>query len=128
MIGAMALSKAHGGFDNSSSSSRFDHRPSQPRYLPLAPLIDHVTMADSENSAARAPMTSAQLVEFVTKELDDEQEREAKAAALSASELPTDQQTGSTLDLSHRNISVLPAEVVLLIKDRVERCVRRTRG
>ena len=83
-------------------------------------------MADATTSTAiapRAPMTSEQLVELVTKELEDEQEREAKAAAVIAGELPKDQQTGSTLDLSHKNISVLPAEVVLLIKDRVERCV-----
>lgn len=108
-------------------SSYSDRRPSQPRYLPLPlppQLGDHATMADSSTPTVdhRAPMTSEQLVEFVTKELDDEQEREAKAAALSASELPKDQQTGSTLDLSHKNISALPAEVVLLIKDRVERC------
>ncbi|CAK1362557.1 uncharacterized protein RHO25_007185 [Cercospora beticola] len=98
-------------------------RPSQPRYLPL-PLLDHAVMADATTSTAiapRAPMTSEQLVELVTKELEDEQEREAKAAAVIAGELPKDQQTGSTLDLSHKNISVLPAEVVLLIKDRVER-------
>lgn len=103
-------------------STLYDRRrPSQPRYLPPPPLGDHATMADFATSTPRGPMTSEQLVEFVTKELDDEQEREAKAAALSAGELPKDQQTGSTLDLSHRNISALPAEVVLLIKDRVER-------
>lgn len=70
-------------------------------------------------------MTSEELVEFVKNELDAEQQRQANAAALAAGALPTDQQTGSTLDLSHCNISALPAEVILLIKDRVERCVNR---
>ncbi|USW58596.1 Putative RAM signaling pathway, SOG2, leucine-rich repeat domain superfamily [Septoria linicola] len=81
-------------------------------------------MADSTTNSTlvpRAPMTSEELVEFVKNELDAEQQRQANAAALTAGALPTDQQTGSTLDLSHCNISALPAEVILLIKDRVER-------
>ncbi|KXT04192.1 hypothetical protein AC578_105 [Pseudocercospora eumusae] len=73
------------------------------------------------NSAPpKAPMTSAELVAFVTKELEQDDERQAKVQA-AAGEIPNATQTGSTLDLSHKNISVLPADVVLLIKDRVER-------
>ena len=66
-------------------------------------------------------MTVPELVAFVKKELDADEERQAKVTAVSAAEVPQEAQTGSTLDLSHKNISALPAEVIVLIKDKVER-------
>ncbi|EME83953.1 uncharacterized protein MYCFIDRAFT_195140 [Pseudocercospora fijiensis CIRAD86] len=97
---------------------------------PLPRLREHAhatTMGDpapstSSTAPPKAPMTNAELVAFVTKELEQDDERQAKVqAAAAACDIPNATQTGSTLDLSHKNISVLPAEVVLLIKDRVER-------
>jgi len=64
-------------------------------------------------------MTVGDLVAFTRKELDADAERQARVAAGEAGELQN--QTGSTLDLSHKNIHALPVEVVALIKDRVER-------
>ena len=64
-------------------------------------------------------MTLGELVAYTRKELDADTERQAKVAAGEAGELQN--QTGSTLDLSHKNIHALPVEVIALIKDRVER-------
>lgn len=64
-------------------------------------------------------MTVGELVAFTKKELDADAERQAKVAAAEAGDLQS--QTGSTLDLSHKNIHALPVEVIALIKDRVER-------
>lgn len=93
----------------------------------LFPLLDHAVMADITTTALTpsglAPttpsvMTDAELVEHVKKDISND---EARTAA-GASDLPTSApQTGMTLDLSHRNITTLPTEVVLLIKDKVER-------
>jgi hypothetical protein len=66
-------------------------------------------------------MTVADLITFVKNELNADEERQAKASAASAGELPRESQTGSTLDLSHKNINALPVEVIILIKDKVER-------
>lgn len=62
-------------------------------------------------------MTASELISFVKRELDADEERQAKVTTASPGDLPT----GSTLDLSHKNISALPVEVVILIKDKVER-------
>ena len=70
----------------------------------------------------RAPMTIAELVSFTTKELDSDAER-ARLQASSAGVLPAESQAGTTLDLSNAKIHALPVEVLVLIKDRVERCV-----
>ena len=68
-------------------------------------------------------MSVAELVAYAKKELDaDTAEKQAKLQAVSVGELPKESQTGATLDLSRKNISALPVEVVELIKDRVERC------
>lgn len=92
---------------------------------------DHATMPESHNhpssSAVAAPkpaMTHEQLMDYVKGLLDAEQEREAT----SVGELRMETQTGSTLDLSHCNISALPVEVALYIKDRVERHVYTFKG
>lgn len=66
-------------------------------------------------------MTPAELVAFVTKELEQDDERQAKVQNAAVGDVPGAPQTGSTLDLSHKNISALPPEVVFLIKDKVER-------
>ena len=70
----------------------------------------------------RAPMTVAELVAFTAKELDSDAER-ARLQASSAGVLPAESQAGTTLDLSNAKVHALPVEVVVLIKDRVERCV-----
>lgn len=91
-----------------------------PRRAP--PRLDHATMAsDTSSTSSKPPMTSAELVAFVKKELDTDEERQAKVVAASAGEVPRESQTGSTLDLSHKNINALPPEVIVLIKDKVER-------
>lgn len=83
---------------------------------------EHATMAsDTSSQPSKPPMTSPELVAFVKKELDADEERQAKVSAASAGEVPRESQTGSTLDLSHKNISSLPVEVIILIKDKVER-------
>ena len=68
-------------------------------------------------------MTVAELVAFTKKELNADAERQAQLHAASAGEVPRDSQTGATLDLSHKNIQALPLDVIILIKDKVERCV-----
>lgn len=78
---------------------------------------------DNLAPVGRPTMTVSDLVEFAKKELDaDTAEKQAKLQAASVGELPKESQTGATLDLSRKNISALPVEVVELIKDRVERC------
>ena len=66
-------------------------------------------------------MTVVELVAFTKKELDADAERQSKLQAAGAVELPKESQSGSTLDLSHKNIHALPVEVIVLIKDKVER-------
>lgn len=73
--------------------------------------------SETSSQSSKPPMTAPELIAFVRKELDADDERQAKVTPGSTSDLPT----GSTLDLSHKNISALPVEVVLLIKDKVER-------
>ncbi|KAF2158603.1 hypothetical protein M409DRAFT_61496 [Zasmidium cellare ATCC 36951] len=77
--------------------------------------------SDTSSQPSKPPMTSPELVAFVKKELDADEERQAKVASAGAGEVPRESQTGSTLDLSHKNISSLPVEVIILIKDKVER-------
>jgi hypothetical protein len=79
-------------------------------------------MATDVARADRAPMTIAELVAFTKKELDSDAER-ARLQASSAGVLPAESQAGTTLDLSNEKIHALPVEVLVLIKDRVERCV-----
>ncbi|KAK5127644.1 hypothetical protein LTR85_006985 [Meristemomyces frigidus] len=64
-------------------------------------------------------MTVAHLVAFTKKELDADAERQSKVSTTGIDALES--QTGATLDLSHKNIQALPVEVIVLIKDRVER-------
>ncbi|CAK4026800.1 Leucine-rich repeat-containing sog2 [Lecanosticta acicola] len=72
----------------------------------------------SSSTTSKTPMTPNELVRFVKNELDADEERQAPVSATTPGEqLPT----GSTLDLSHKNIGALPAEVISLIKDKVER-------
>lgn len=78
---------------------------------------------DTTAQASKQPMTAPELIAYVKNELDADEERQAKVSAASAGELPRESQTGSTLDLSHRNLNVLPVEVVILIKDKVERYI-----
>jgi len=61
----------------------------------------------------------SELVAYTQEELNADAERQAKVTAVGVGELQG--QTGSTLDLSHKNIRALPVEVILLIKDKVER-------
>ncbi len=77
---------------------------------------------DGLSWAGHPPMSVAELVAYTKKELDaDSAEKQAKLQASSVGELPKESQNGATLDLSRRNISALPVEVIELIKDRVER-------
>ena len=62
-----------------------------------------------------------ELLAFIRKELDADAERHAKLQAGGAGELLQDSQTGVTLDLGHKNLRILPLEVISLIKDKVER-------
>ncbi|TKA73107.1 hypothetical protein B0A55_04840 [Friedmanniomyces simplex] len=65
-------------------------------------------------------MTVAELVAYTKKELDTDAERQAKVSAEgTVGDLHS--QTGVTLDLSHKNIHALPVEVIVLIRDKVER-------
>lgn len=68
----------------------------------------------------RPPMTVAEIVALTKKELNPEDERHVKVAATGIGALE-----GQTLDLSHQGISVLPVEVIVLIKDKVERYMLR---
>lgn len=67
-------------------------------------------------------MTAAEVTAYVKRELDEDAAREQQYAT-SAGVVPTETSTGTTLDLSHKNIHALPVEVIGLIKDRVERSV-----
>jgi hypothetical protein len=66
-------------------------------------------------------MTTAEVVAYVRKELDVDDEHLARVITSSSLDLPRDAHSGVTLDLSHKNIKELPVEVVALIKDKVER-------
>lgn len=71
-------------------------------------------------------MTVLELIAFVKKELDTDEERQAKIALAGdggSGVVPEKAHSGHTLDLSHKNIEALPVAVVALIKERVERCV-----
>ena len=66
----------------------------------------------------KAAMTVADLVLYTQKELDTDAEAKVSATGVGVVE----SQTGETLDLSHKNLHALPVEVIVLIKDKVERC------
>jgi hypothetical protein len=66
-------------------------------------------------------MTSDEVIAYVKQELEADDGYHAQISSASASGLPHDSKTGSTLDLTFKGITTLPVEVVLLIKDRVER-------
>lgn len=68
-----------------------------------------------------AAMNAHEVVAYVRKELDINEEHLARVISSNNGELPHDAHSGVTLDLSHKNIHELPVEVVALIKDRVER-------
>jgi hypothetical protein len=110
---------------SATPSPTLSSRPSSSRAADHAIMPDPTTTNPSAVVAVslKPTMTNHQLVELVKKELDAEQEREKQVNPAGDGDLSneTQVQTGSTLDLSHKNISVLPAEVVLLIKDKVER-------
>jgi hypothetical protein len=90
--------------------------------LHLLAAHEHAQMALAVPAFSSRPMMSVpDLVAYVKNELDADEERQAKASAASAGELPRESQTGSTLDLSHKNINALPVEIIVLIKDKVER-------
>lgn len=72
-------------------------------------------------SKSHATMNVNEIVAFVRKELDGDEEHLARVISSNNGELPHDAHSGVTLDLSHKNIHELPVEVVALIKDRVER-------
>lgn len=82
-----------------------------------APPRRHAMASDTSSVASQPPMTTTELVSFVKDVLEADEEHQAKVSAASPNDLPT----GSTLDLSHKGISTLPVEVVVLIKDKVER-------
>ena len=63
-------------------------------------------------------MTVADLVAYTQKELSTDAEAKVSATGVGVVE----SQTGATLDLSHKNLHALPVEVIVLIKDKVERC------
>ncbi len=65
-------------------------------------------------------MTVAELVAYTRHELDTDAERQAKVSA-EGGVGDSQSQTGMTLDLSHKNINALPVEVIVLIRDKVER-------
>ncbi|KAK0831408.1 RAM signaling network component [Friedmanniomyces endolithicus] len=65
-------------------------------------------------------MTVAELVAYARHELDTDAERQAKVSA-EGGVGDSQSQTGMTLDLSHKNINALPVEVIVLIRDKVER-------
>jgi hypothetical protein len=69
----------------------------------------------------KPPISFMDLVAYTKKELDADTEQQARLQAPNPGELPRESQTGVTLDLSRKNIDVLPLEVIDLIKDRVER-------
>lgn len=74
--------------------------------------------SESSPAVSKTPMTPNELITYVKNELDADEERQAPISATAPGEqLPT----GSTLDLSHKGISALPVDVILLIKDKVER-------
>lgn len=79
-------------------------------------------MASNDTTTSNASYTgTSDLITFARKELEADVERHAKATALTSGDFPKESQTGLTLDLSHRKISILPLEVITLIKDSVER-------
>ena len=66
-------------------------------------------------------MTSDEVIAYVKQELEADDGYQAQISSVSASGLPHESKAGSTLDLTFKGIKTLPVEVVLLIKDRVER-------
>ncbi|KAK4610501.1 Leucine-rich repeat-containing protein sog2 [Fulvia fulva] len=80
--------------------------------------------SDNSSQSSRPPMTVLELIAFVKKELDTDEERQAKIALAGdggSGVVPEKAHSGHTLDLSHKNIEALPVAVVALIKERVER-------
>ncbi|OQO03007.1 hypothetical protein B0A48_11291 [Cryoendolithus antarcticus] len=73
------------------------------------------------SSDGRPFMAAADIIAFVKKELDIDDEHLARVVTTSSGDFPRDAHSGVTLDLSHKNIRDLPVEVVGLIRDKVER-------
>lgn len=76
--------------------------------------------SDGATHLDKPTMTVAELVAFTKKELDADAERQAKVSVAGVAG-GLESQTGATLDLSHKNIHALPVEIIVLIKDKVER-------
>ncbi|KAK3632373.1 RAM signaling network component [Elasticomyces elasticus] len=76
--------------------------------------------SDAAPYTDKPAMTVADLVAYTKKELDTDAERQSKVSAEGAAG-DLQSQTGATLDLSHKNINALPVEVIVLIRDKVER-------
>lgn len=72
-------------------------------------------------SETKPPMLAADVVAYVRKELDIDDEHLARVITANSADLPRDAHSGVTLDLSHKNIRELPVDVIALIKDKVER-------
>ena len=85
-----------------------------------APMATDITSTNGDKSA----MTIAELVVFSQKELDKDAEEKVSVTGVGVEE----SQTGATLDLSHKNLHALPVEVIVLIKDKVERCGEHNTG
>jgi hypothetical protein len=79
------------------------------------------TASVTSPSETKPPMLAADVVAYVRKELDIDDEHLARVITASSSDIPRDAHSGVTLDLSHKNIRELPVEVIALIKDKVER-------
>ncbi|EME44713.1 hypothetical protein DOTSEDRAFT_72243 [Dothistroma septosporum NZE10] len=80
--------------------------------------------SDTSSQSLRPSLTVPELIAFVKKELDTDEERQAKIALAGeggSGVVPDKAHSGHTLDLSHKNIEALPVQVVALIKERVER-------
>lgn len=76
---------------------------------------------DLRTNVDKSTMSVSDLVQFVKQELEQDDERQAKVTASGSDEALRESQTGATLDLSHKNIQALPVEILVLIKDKVER-------
>lgn len=76
--------------------------------------------SDNPVHADKTPMTAAEVTALVREELDED-DRRSNVQASQAGVFPDESASGVTLDLSHKNIPELPAEVIGMIKDKVER-------
>lgn len=79
-------------------------------------------MAPEDIAPPERPVTAiTDLVAYTKQQLEEHAKDQAKLQAASAGELPSESQGGATLDFSNRSLKTLPLDVILLIKERVER-------